>query len=89
MNSSFSLNKNFLVSYCPEDDMFTTKEEMNYVEENLVNNVNLRNVTKSFLREIRNEVVTYYHNLNKENFDYNRHNAMMSVTAVIDNLYYN
>lgn len=88
MNASFTLNQNFLNSYCPEDSDFTTREEISYVEENLVNNINLKNATGAFLKEIRNNVVSYYSEANKEKFDYNKHNAMMSITAVIDNLIY-
>lgn len=87
--------KGFLLSYKPEDDMFTSQAEMDLIADKL----KFSSLSVEQLRETRNEVVRIYENaMDKEilydnngdyagrsekYFDYNQ--GMMSVTAVIDN----
>lgn len=80
----------FLESYCPKDDWCTTTDEMEAVETALFG----ENVKTDLLQPMRNAVVLFYSNLKKVEIERNGQSerfwslmtAMMSVTAVIDNL---
>lgn len=77
--------KEFLTGYAPQDTMFTTKEEMERVAENL----HFKDLTAEEMHALRNSVVKHYQEIREQ---YERltppwdriWNAMMSVTAVID-----
>jgi hypothetical protein len=70
----------FLNSYCPKDDMFTSNEECELVIEKL----GLSNLSLRSLRECRNAVVQFYSNKRHTNRLDDYMTPMMSVTAVID-----
>lgn len=70
----------FLSSYRPKDDMFTTNEECELVIEKL----GLSNLSLRGLRECRNAVVQFYSNEWRTNRLEDYMTPMMSVTAVID-----
>ena len=83
----------FLTSYCPKDDFFTSSEEIEIIR----NNLEILGKTIDELRTIRNSVVKFYTKLkdNELNIEgkhtdkfWKFHTAMMSVTAVIDNYIY-
>lgn len=90
--------KTFLESYRPESDLFTSIKEIRLVEDNL--NIESH---KEGLKPLRNSVVKFYADLmneevvndeagdiylkNPDRF-FALNNAMMSVTAVIDNYAY-
>lgn len=77
----------FLNEYEPEDDMFTSNEEVELVSQAL----NLENSGEYYLNAIRNTVVEFYSDLCEKiheetgKFANNKWTAMQSVTAVIDN----
>lgn len=84
----------FLTNYCPKDDFFTSNNEIELICDNL----EFLGKTIDEFRAIRNSVVKFYTELkdNELNIEKKRtdkywkfHNAMMSVTAVIDNYMYN
>lgn len=83
-----NINQNILNSYSVSNEDFTTREEMNFIENNLLSGANLKDLTKTMLKEIRNEVVTFYSDKMKNKFDSKTNNNMMSVTAIIDNIIY-
>lgn len=70
----------FLSSYRPKDDMFTSNEECELVIEKL----GLSNLSLRGLRECRNAVVQFYSNKWHTNRLEDYMTPMMSVTAVID-----
>lgn len=71
--------KEFLFKYFPEDNMFTSQEEMDKITEvfKLDNNK-----PEEWYRLLRNAVVEFYHVRIDSNFKYMY--SMQSVTAVID-----
>ena len=71
--------KEFLFKYFPEDNMFTSQEEMDKIAEvfKLDNNK-----PEEWYRLLRNAVVEFYHVRIDSNFKYMY--SMQSVTAVID-----
>ena len=84
----------FLTSYCPKDDFFTSSEEIEIIR----NNLELLGKTIDELRPIRNSVVKFYTKLKDNELNikgkhtdkfWKFHTAMMSVTAVIDTYIYN
>ena len=83
-----NINQNILNSYSVSNEDFTTREEMNFIENNLVSGANLKDLTKTMLKEIRNEVVDFYCNKMRNTYDRQMNNNMMSVTAIIDNIMY-
>lgn len=70
----------FLNSYRPKDDMFTSNEECELVIEKL----GLSNLSLRGLRECRNTVVKFYSDKWHTNRLEDYMTPMMSVTAVID-----
>lgn len=70
----------FLNSYCPKDDMFTSNEECELVIEKL----GLSNLSLDGLCECRNAVVKFYSDKRHNNRLEDYMTPMMSVTAVID-----
>lgn len=82
--------KSFLTTYKPESEFVTSLKEIRLVEDNL--NIESH---RHELRELRNTVVSFYSSLMDDDLrlqDLERFfaymNAMMSVTAVIDNYAY-
>lgn len=82
--------KSFLTTYKPESEFVTSLKEIRLVEDNL--NIESH---RHELRELRNTVVSFYSSLMDDDLrlqDPERFfaymNAMMSVTAVIDNYAY-
>lgn len=76
------MNTEFLLKYRPQDDMFTSFEEMHTIRVEL-------GLTRDNLQEMRNDVVKFYSSeMNKaceEGRDcWGLMTAMQSVTAVID-----
>lgn len=70
--------KEFLKSYRPKNDMFTSNEECELI-------ISKFNLPKLSLREMslcRNAVVKFYSNLMKDNYDFMT--SLQSVTSVID-----
>lgn len=70
----------FLNSYCPKDDMFTSNEECKLV----INALDLSSLTLDEMRICRNAVVQFYSNKRHTNRLEDYMIPMMSVTAVID-----
>lgn len=70
----------FLNSYRPKDDMFTSNEECELV----INALDLPNLTLDEMRICRNAVVQFYSNKRHANRLEDYMTPMMSVTAVID-----
>lgn len=70
----------FLNSYRPKDDMFTSNKECELVIEKL----GLSNLSLYGLRKCRNAVVQFYSNKRHTNCSEDYMTPMMSVTAVID-----
>lgn len=87
--------KSFLLSYKPEDDMFTSKAEMDLIADKL----KFSSLSAEQLRETRNKVVEIYSDAMEKEIQYDEdgkyagrtekywdyNEGMMSVTAVIDN----
>lgn len=80
--------KEFLFGYCPKDDMFTSAEEMQQIEEQL----GLKEMDIEGLCYTRDQVVDFYHEKMEErrlevcrdDKWYDLMTAMQSVTAVVD-----
>lgn len=84
----------WLKDYKPEDRHFTSQSEMDMIAMNL----GLEGLTNEQLQAKRDEIVALYWSLDEDvNWDdpkereiaYNRHDGMMSVTAVIDHYKFN
>lgn len=70
--------KEFLKSYRPKNDMFTSNEEC----ELIISKFNLPKLSLLEMSLCRNAVVKFYSNLMKDNYDFMP--SLQSVTAVID-----
>lgn len=82
----------WLADYKPQDEHFTSDEEMKMIAEKL----NLATLTNAELQEKRNEVVRFYHKLVEDAImagdhekRWNLSDGLMSVTAVIDHYKFN
>ena len=91
MNIFTTDQERFLYNYCPADTMITSSEEAKRIEEAL----SLNEVED--IQTLRNNVVMFYHDKIEAELEgregwtetaYNFSQAMMSVTAVIDNIKY-
>lgn len=70
--------KEFLKSYRPKNDMFTSNEEC----ELIISKFNLPKLSLLEMSLCRNAVVKFYSNLMKDNYDFMP--SLQSVTSVID-----
>lgn len=70
--------KEFLKSYRPKNDMFTSNEEC----ELIISKFNLPKLSLLEMSLCRNAVVKFYSNLMKDNYDFM--SSLQSVTSVID-----
>ena len=70
--------KEFLKSYRPKNDMFTSNEEC----ELIISKFNLPKLSLLEMSLCRNAVVKFYSNLMKDNYDFMT--SLQSVTSVID-----
>lgn len=70
--------KEFLKSYRPKNDMFTSNEEC----ELIISKFNLPKLSLLEMSLCRNAVVKFYSNLMKDNYDFIP--SLQSVTSVID-----
>ena len=71
---------NFLESYCPENSLFTSPEEIQRIKREL----NIGELYSEDKYDLRNEVVKFYRELLQETNDMKYMTAMQSVTTVID-----
>lgn len=91
-----TINADFLKEYRPENDGYTTIEEMHKVEANCIKECNLNDIKSKEgykgLKEVRDQVVGFYSgcmdNAETREIEFGYMDAMQSVTAVIDNLIY-
>lgn len=83
------LNKEFLKSYFPKNRFFTSNEEIEMVDKNiLLSGEQISELDKKTINEIRNQVVEFYDPLISREDDFKYMTPMMSITSILEHFIY-
>lgn len=84
------LNKEFLKSYFSKNRFFTSNEEIEMVDKNiLLSGEQVSKLDKKIINEIRNQVVEFYDPLISREDDFKYMTSMQSVTSILEHFIYN